>query len=114
MTTSNSWTTTLSASTEAHNGWNDTYYETIIVENLDASSPVSVTTDGSTATVGANGEDVVLPGQVGVFSNQQPRQDHVTTAPGSTSQQLTVPASGSLTYVSLISSGTPTVVVSPQ
>jgi hypothetical protein len=113
MTTADSWTTTLEAATEAHHGW-DVFADSIIVEHLGGPDPVWVCVDGSVAAVGANGEDVVLPGEVAVFSNQQPKQDHVTTAAGSTSQQLTTPASGSLTYVSVISSGTPQIVVSVQ
>ena len=115
MASANSWTVTLDANTEAHAGW-DVFADTIIVEHLgdSASSPVYIATDGSAATVGGDGLDVVLPGEVAVFSNQQPKQDHVTTAAGSTSQQLTVPESGYLTFCSVISSGTPQLVVSVQ
>ncbi len=113
MATSNSWNTILTANTEAHNGWG-AFYETIVVENLDASAVVWIATDGSAATVGGADLDAVGPGETAVFSNRQPKLKAITSAPGSTAQEMLDPASGSLTFVSVISSGAVEIVVSPQ
>jgi hypothetical protein len=110
-TTSNSQQVTLTANTEAHLTWS-VYYEAIQVANL-GSSPVWLTTDGTAATASETGADCCPANSTIVVANRQPKLKAISSASGSTAQVLTAPSSGSLTYVSLISTGTPQVVVSP-
>lgn len=117
-TTSNSQNVTLAASTEQHVTWNE-WFEFIAITNL-GTTAVWVCTDGSTATVGETGADVVLPGAVATFPNRQPLPNAdvpgtvYSSGPGIGWQAQKGYAGTNLTYVSLISSGTPQVVVSPQ
>jgi hypothetical protein len=112
MSTSNCWQTTLAANVEQHNGW-PVFYEWIEVTNL-GGSPVWLATDGTPATVSGAGLDVVPANSTVMVANRQPKLVDFLEEAGSTAQHLADPPSGSLTYVSLIGSGTPQVVVSPQ
>jgi hypothetical protein len=122
-TTSNSQTVTLTASTASALHWAE-WFEYLIVTNLDASAVVWATTDGSVVTVAEAGAIAILPNSTVTIANRQaraawykPEQD-MSLSSGAFSQQAQngtdLPASGFGTFVSLISSGTPTVVVTPM
>jgi hypothetical protein len=108
-------TLTLTASTETHLASTDTRYNLIVIENQDPSAVVWVACDGTTAIVAGDGCLAVLPGETAGFGNLLALGN--AGVPGEvppdgwTAQQYVVPDAGYLTYVSLISSGTPEITV---
>jgi hypothetical protein len=122
-TTSNSQNVTLTASTASALHWAE-WFDYLVVTNLDASAVVWATTDGSAASVSETGAIAIPPSSTVTIANRQAKPawytpgENMTSSTGVTSQDnengVNLPASGYGTYVSLISSGTPQVVVSPQ
>jgi hypothetical protein len=111
-----SQTLTLTANTETHLESTDTRYNLIEIENQDPSAVVWVACDGTTATVAGDGCLAVLPGETLGFGNLLALGNAgvpgEVPGDGWTAQQFVVdPAVGYLTYISLISSGTPSVTV---
>jgi hypothetical protein len=123
MASSSSQQVTLVANTASALHWAE-WFDEVVLTNL-GSTAVWVDTSGATATVGGAGLDVVLPGAVAVFPNRQAKTYWSSVGAGGdpigigatvqNSQNGTdLPASGYGTFVSIISSGTPQVVASPQ
>ena len=120
-TTSNSQNVTLTANTESHLTWAE-WFDWLEIQVI-GSGTVWIATDGSTVTSAETGADVCIANSTIVVPNRQarpawftPGQD-MSLSTGATPQQSqngsNLPASGHGTYVSLISSGTPQVVVTP-
>jgi hypothetical protein len=116
--TSNSQLFTLTAATAQAATWADWYNE--IVVQVSGTGSVFVNTDGSVATTGEAGEMEVQAGSSASFANEQVKGYPFKVGAGGDpaniggTVQSNTPASGHGTSVSLISAGTPTVLVSAQ
>jgi hypothetical protein len=120
-TTSNSLEATLTADTAHAFTWAQ-WFDNIVVTNTSTTATLWVTTDGTVAIEAEAGAVAVDPSATVMLYNRQPKPVWYTPGevlgPGETPQMAQngtdLPASGYGTYVSVISTGTPTVVVSPQ